>query len=82
MKSVSKIKNIAETGHAAGVSGAISGGTALTISTITNLTNVISGKKDVDETLSNIAKDGTRAAASGYVMSGGLTLAAQGLSKL
>ena len=76
-----KIRNIVQSGHEAGVKGAENAGvTALTISTITNITDLINGKKNVDEALSDIAKDGAKAAANGYVVSGGLATATQGLS--
>ena len=77
------LHNIVQSGHEAGVQGAKSAGvTALTISTITNITDVISGKKDADEALKDIAKDGTKAAVNGYVVSGGLATVSQGLSNV
>lgn len=75
-------KNIIETGHDAGVIGAQeAGATALTMSGIMNLVSVIKGEKDSKEAIADIMKDGGKAAATGYVMGGGLTVATQSLSK-
>lgn len=74
-------KNIIETGHSAGISGAKNAGiSALTVSGIMNIVSVIKGEKTGDEAISDILKDGTVATANGYVMGGGLTVISHTLS--
>ncbi len=76
-----RLHNIVQSSHEAGLEGAkYSGITALTISTITNITDLINGKKDADEALKDIAKDGLKATARGYVVSGGLATFSHSLS--
>lgn len=75
------IKNIAETGHKAGVDAAKNAGlTGLTISGIKNFTDVIKGDKDVEDAVKDIVIDGGKAAAAGYLIGGGLTTVSHTLS--
>lgn len=75
------IKNAAKTIHAAGTNAAINaGGTAATISAITNVVSVLKGEKDAKEAFLDTAKTGASAAAIGYVTGGGLTAATHALS--
>lgn len=75
------VKNIAKTGHQAGVAAAKNAGvTGLTVSGIMNLTAVVKGEKDVDEALKETLVDGGKAAATGYLMGGGLTTVSHTLS--
>lgn len=75
------VRNIADTGHSAGLSGAQSAGiTTLTMSGILNLTAVIKGEKSPEEALADTAEDTVKGAASGYVMGGGLTVLSHTLS--
>ncbi len=74
-------KNITITGHEAGMYGAAnSGGTALTMSGITNMIAVIKGEKSADEAVADTICDGGKAAVTGYVRSGGLTIVLHSLS--
>ncbi len=67
--------------HKAGVQGAVSaGGTALTMSSIINIKEVIEGKKSPKEAVANIVKDGGKGAVGGYLCSGALTTVYQSLS--
>lgn len=81
-KAVQKsIKNAAKTAHEAGVAGAKNAGiTAITMSGIMNITAVIKGEKSAEDAIEDTIIDGGKAAASGYIMSGGLTTAYQSLS--
>lgn len=75
------IKNIAKTGHKAGVAAAKNAGvTGLTMSGIMNLTAVIKGEKDAKDALKETVIDGGKAAATGYLMGGGLTTVSHTLS--
>lgn len=75
------IENIKETGHQAGQAGAINGGvTTATMSGIMNLVDVIEGKKDVGEAITDTAIASGKAAVSGYVRGGGLTIVSHSLS--
>lgn len=75
------VRNITETGHNAGLSGAQSAGiTTLTMSGILNITAVIKGEKSPEEALADTAEDTVKSAASGYVMGGGLTVLSHTLS--
>lgn len=77
----SKLNNIAKTGHKAGVSSAKSSGvTALTISGIMNITAVINGEKTAEEAIGDTVVDAGKAAASGYIIGGGLTVVSNSLS--
>ena len=77
------VKNIVTTGHNAGVSGAQNAGvTAATMAGITNVVAVIQGKKDASDAIVDTVKISGQAAATGYVMSGGLTVAAHSLSNV
>lgn len=79
--SKSAFNNFVKTGHEAGMMGAQNaGGTALTMSGIMNLVEVIKGEKDVDEAIVDTAKVGGKAAATGYAMSSGLTVVSHSLS--
>lgn len=75
------VKNAAKTAHEAGVAGAKNAGiTALTMSGIMNITAVIKGEKSTEDAIGDTIVDGGKAAASGYLMGGGLTTAYQALS--
>lgn len=77
----SAVNNVLETGNQAGLNGAMNaGGTALTISGIMNFVAVCRGEKCAEEAITDIIQDGGKAAASGYIMSSGLTVAAHSLS--
>lgn len=74
-------KNIINTGHEAGVSGAQSSGiTVGTMSGIMNIVAVIKGEKEADEAIADTVKDAGKAAITGYTMSSGLTVASHSLS--
>ncbi len=78
----SSLHNMADTGHKAGKEGAQNAGvTALTMSGIMNIVAVINGEKDGDEAVADTIRDGGKAAATGYVMGGGLTILSHSLSK-
>lgn len=75
------VRNIIQTGHEAGMSGAqYAGVTALTMSGILNIVDVIEGKKNCEEAIEDTIKDSGKAAVTGYAMGGGLTVASQSLS--
>lgn len=77
----SGVKNIIETGRNAGRAGAVNAGaTALTMSGIMNVVSVIKGEKEAEDAIADTIKDGGKAAATGYVMSGGLTVVSHSLS--
>ncbi len=72
---VKTVKNIAKTGHSAGVQSAKhSAGTSATISTITNIVDVVQGNKTPEEAIKDTAVSTGKAAATGYVMGNGLTV--------
>lgn len=76
------VGNIVNTGHKAGTSGAVNaGGMTLTMSGIKNFVDVVKGEKDVGEAIGDIVVDTGKAAATGYVMSSGLTVVSHTLSK-
>lgn len=78
----SGMRNAAKAGHEAGLTTAKDAGqTALAMSGILNITAVIKGEKDVKTALLDTAKDGVKAAATGYVMGGGLTVVSHTLSE-
>lgn len=78
---VDKVKNIAKTGHQAGLAGAQNAGiSTLTVSGIQNITAVIRGEKTVDEAVMDVAKDSGTAVVSGYAMGNGLTVLSHTLS--
>lgn len=73
--------NMVRTGHEAGKMGAQNAGiTAVTVSGIMNLVAVIKGEKDSDAAIADTVRDGGKAAVSGYVMGGGLTVVSHSLS--
>lgn len=75
------IGNIIKTGHQAGRNAAQNTGTmAVTISGIRNITSVIKGEKSVEEALEDTVVDTGKAAATGYLMGGGLTTISHSLS--
>ena len=77
----SSIKNAVKTGHEAGKLGAQNAGvTALTMSGINNIVSVLKGEKNSEDAIADTIKDGGKAAASGYAMSGGLTVLSHSLS--
>ena len=74
-------KNIIKTGHEAGkYSAGNAGVTAATMSGIMNITAVIKGEKSVEDALADTAIDTGKAAATGYVLGGGLTTVSHTLS--
>lgn len=76
------LANMISTGHEAGLQvGASAGLTAASIATIQNIVQVIEGRKKADEAIRDIALTGGQAAATGYVMGGGLTVLSQTLSR-
>lgn len=75
------INNIMKTGHGAGKIGATNSGiTTATMSGIMNIVDVIEGKKDADEAIVDTVVSSGKAAVSGYIMGGGLTVASHSLS--
>lgn len=67
-------RNILETSMSAGESAAKDAGiTGMTVSGIYNISAVLKGEKDVDEALIDTAKEGGRAAITGYVMGSATT---------
>lgn len=76
-----EVKNIIKTGHEAGkYSAGNAGVTAATMSGIMNITAVIKGEKSVEDALADTAIDTGKAAATGYVLGGGLTTVSHTLS--
>ena len=74
-------KNAVSTFHDAGMHGAInSGASALTMAGVYNVVAVLKGEKDAGEAVVDTLKAGGAGAATGYAMSGGLTLLSQKLS--
>lgn len=74
-------KNMLRTGHEAGMAGAKSSGeTALTMSGIMNLVAVCKGEKDPEEAIADTLVAGGKGAATGYVMSNGLTVISNSLT--
>lgn len=75
-------KNVSETFHETGTKGAISAGEMMVASSgIANIVSVINGEKTADEAIHDIAKDGTKATATGYLVSGSSTVLSQAFSK-
>lgn len=75
------VENIIETGHDAGKAGAMSAGTTTAaMSGIMNIVAVIKGEKSVEDALTDTAVDTGKAAATGYMMGGGLTTVCHTLS--
>lgn len=69
------IKNAVHTGHEAGVFGAQNAGvSSLTISGIINITAIIKGEKTAMQAVEDTMKDGGKAAVSGYISTGGVTI--------
>lgn len=76
------ITNMISTGHESGLQvGASAGMTAASIATIQNIVQVIEGRKKADEAIRDVVVAGGQAAATGYVMGGGLTVLSQTLSR-
>lgn len=74
-------KNAVKTGHIAGMDGLKKSAiTAATISSAMNIVAVIKGEKRPEDALADTAVDTTKAAATGYVMTGGLTTISHTLS--
>lgn len=74
-------RNIVQTGHNAGMSAAKNSGTmGLTMSGIMNMTAVIKGEKSAEDAIADTVVDTGKAAATGYVMGGGLTTISHTLS--
>lgn len=74
-------KNLIQTGHQSGLAGAQNAAlAALVISIGPNIEAVISGKKDAKEAVEDVAKTVGKGAATGYVISGGLTTVSHSLS--
>lgn len=63
------------------VSACNAGGTVLTMSGIMNMVSVIKGEKDSEQAIKDTLKDGGKAAISGYVMGGGITVISHTLSE-
>ncbi len=79
--SMASVKNAVSTFHNAGLQGAKNSGlAALTMSGIMNIAAVLKGEKDAGEAIADTLKAGGTGAATGYVMSGGLTVISQKLS--
>lgn len=77
----SAVKNVISTGHQAGMQGAQNAGiSSLTVSGIMNVVSVIKGEKSGEEAVKDTVKDAGKAAVSGYVMGGGLTVLSHTLS--
>lgn len=75
------VKNIASTGHEAGIEGAKSAGkTTLAMSGIMNLVSAIKGEKSGTDAVIDTVKDGGKAAVSGYVLDSSMTVVAHSLS--
>lgn len=73
--------NMIKTGHEAGqLAAKDSGISALTMSGIMNFVSVVKGEKTTNEAIEDIVESGGKAAVSGYVMGGGITLTSQALS--
>jgi hypothetical protein len=74
-------RNMIQTGHNAGVSAAKNAGTmGLAMSGIMNMTAVIQGEKSAEDAIADTVIDTGKAAATGYVMGGGLTTISHTLS--
>ena len=74
-------KNVAKTGHAAGVASAQNAGiSTLTVSGIQNILAVIKREKTAEEAVEDVAKDSGMAVVSGYSMGAGLTVLSHTLS--
>lgn len=75
------LKNAVKTGHEAGVAGAKNSAiTAATISGVMNIVSVIKGEKEASEALVDTSVDTTKAAITGYLMTGGITTISHTLS--
>lgn len=72
---ISQAKNIMYTAHIAGLDAAqCASSMTVTLSTFNNLIAVIRGEKDADTAFKDILNDTGKAAATGYVLGGGLTV--------
>lgn len=75
------VKNAVGTAHEAGKAGAQNAAvTTLTMSGIMNVVSVINGEKSGEDAIVDTIKDGGKAALTGYVMGGGMTVVSQTLS--
>lgn len=75
------VKNAVGTAHESGKAGALNAGaTTLTVSGIMNVVSVINGEKSGEDAIVDIIKDGGKAALTGYVTGGGMTVVSQTLS--
>ena len=75
------VRNITQTGHNAGMVAAKNSGTmGLAMSGIMNMTAVIKGEKSAEDAIADTVVDTGKAAATGYVMGGGLTTISHTLS--
>ncbi len=75
------VKNAVSAFHNAGIQGAKNSGlAALTMSGIMNAAAVLKGEKDTKAAIADTLKAGGTGAATGYMMSGGLTVLSQKLS--
>lgn len=73
--------NILKTGHSAGKASSKNAGiTGLTMSGIMNIVDVMKGEKSAEDAIADIVVDTGKAAATGYVMGGGLTTVSHTLS--
>ncbi|MDO4721119.1 MAG: hypothetical protein Q4A78_10695 [Peptostreptococcaceae bacterium] len=74
-------ENIIKTGHSAGKAAAHNAGiTGMTMSGIMNMTAVIKGEKSAEDAIADTVVDTGKAAATGYIMGGGLTTVSHTLS--
>ncbi len=77
----SSVGNAVKTGHNAGIQAAKNAGaTGATMAGIMNITAVIKGEKTADEAIADTVISGGKAAATGYVMGGGVTVIQHTLS--
>lgn len=75
------VGNMLKTGHTAGMAAAKNAGiTGMTMSGIMNITAVIKGEKSAEDAVADTISDAGQAAATGYVMGGGLTTVSHTLS--
>ncbi len=75
------VKNALKTGHKAGLQGAANAGLmTATMSGVMNIVSVLKGEKSAEDALKDTAVDTGKAAATGYVLTGGLTTISHTLS--
>lgn len=76
-----ELENIVETGHEAGMSGAVNAGTiVLTMSGINNIVAVINSEKSVDEAIADTIESSGKAAVTGYISGNLMTVIGHSLS--